>query len=202
MSTYDLQVINGTEISEVLNGTQNNDLIFGYGGYDILAGLEGNDTLYGDGSNPLLGAGDQLFGGSGDDILWGGPGSDFLHGDDYQGGTGNDILIGSDTVLSTNLPQVDYLTGGLGSDIFVLGGSWGVSYQYYGNADYATIIDWDYQTDYIGVSESLELYSLGTGYCDGDPNLPDTGIYYGNELIGLILDSTEVNIARDFLVVT
>jgi Matrixin/RTX calcium-binding nonapeptide repeat (4 copies) len=140
-----------------------------------------NDTLIGNLYN------NNLSSGSGNDVLYG----EF----------GNDVLIGSDTVFSTNPPQIDTLVGGAGNDVFVLGGSrWEVSYQYYGSNDYALILDWDYQSDYIGVTGSLDRYSLSTGYWYGQSNVLDTGIFYDNELIAIISDSTNVNIGRDFLV--
>ncbi|MUG97446.1 hypothetical protein F7734_36025 [Scytonema sp. UIC 10036] len=203
-------LVEGTQYNDLgtLWGTQNKDFIVGHGGADRLQGLGGDDILFGDdvflgNSMTLLTAGsDYLEGGLGNDILWGGPGSDSLFGDDTQSKTGgNDILIGSDAVLSTNLPQTDYLAGGSGSDTFVLGGStWGVSYQYYGSSDYALILDWDYKSDKIGVTGSLDRYSLRTGNWHGQSNLLDTGIFYNNELIAIISDSTNVNIGRDFLV--
>ncbi|MEH1911183.1 MAG: hypothetical protein V7L05_05820 [Nostoc sp.] len=71
---------------------------------------EGNDILYG-GSNPTYSGNDSLYGGSGDDLLYGGAGNDRLDG------------------YSTSGTEYDTLVGGDGSDTFVLGGSWGVSYQ-------------------------------------------------------------------------
>ena len=65
-------------------------------GNDVISGYGGNDTISGDGGN------DQLDGGDGADTLTGGDGNDFLYGGPRGSG------------------DLDILTGGTGSDAFVL----------------------------------------------------------------------------------
>ncbi len=140
---------------------------------------------------------DYLLGGSGQDYLSGYSGNDTLlglGGDDYlYGGEGNDRLDG----YATSGMEYDTLSGGTGSDTFVLGGGWGASYQGLG---YATITDWEWQYDYIEASGSSSEYTLGYSDWSGTSAL-DTEIYYNNELIALVQDTTNVDIARDFIFV-
>jgi len=154
---------------------------FSYTGSDNLwaQGDSGNDYIYGSYGN------DTIYGDSGDDTLLGYYGSDYLHG-----GTGNDRLNG----YAAGGTDYDTLYGGTGFDTFVLGGVWGVSYQGLG---YATIGDWEWQYDYIEARGSASQYSLGYGYYGGGAAL-DTGIFYGNDCIAVVQDSTNVSIARDF----
>ncbi|HEY9605288.1 MAG TPA: calcium-binding protein, partial [Allocoleopsis sp.] len=124
-----------------LNGTGNsyNNAITGNAGNNSLSGGAGNDTLTG---------------GDGNDTLVGGTGNDSL-----SGGNGVDYLNGYSTSL-TGGTEYDTLVGGAGTDYFILGGSWGVSYQ--GSA-YATIADWNPAQDLIEVRGSASQYSLVTG---------------------------------------
>jgi serralysin len=117
--------------------------------------------------------------------LYGGAGDDNLNGED-----GNDRLDG----YATSGIEYDTLTGGGGSDTFVLGGGWGVSYQGLG---FATITDWDWQSDYIETIGNSSQYSLGYSNWSGTSAL-DTEIYFGSELIGIVQDTSNVDIARDF----
>lgn len=95
---------------------------------------------------------------------------------------------------STSGTEYDTLVGGDGSDTFILGGSWGVSYQ--GNA-YATISDWNPSSDYIQTIGNSSQYSLGYADYSGSSAL-DTQIYYGNDLIANVQDTTNLSISRDF----
>jgi Ca2+-binding RTX toxin-like protein len=147
----------------------NNDVIYLYGGNDTASGNAGNDIIYGGDGN------DYLNGNGGNDTLYGGNGSDILNG--YGSGT-----------------EYDSLYGGSGVDTFVLGSRYGVHYQ--GNG-YATIRDWNYVDDYIQVRGSASQYRLVFGNWTGS-STRDTAIYYGNDLIGLVQDSTNVSFARDF----
>jgi Ca2+-binding RTX toxin-like protein len=129
----------------------------------------------------------SLYGGSGNDVLYGYGGNDFL-----SGGSGNDYLDGYGTTRGI---EYDTLVGGAGSDTFALGDrTYGVFYQGQG---YATIRDWDASADYIQVRGSTSQYSLRTGNWAGS-SARDMGIYYGNDLIGVVQDNTNVNFSRDF----
>ncbi len=127
------------------------DFIWGNNGNDTIYGDEGNDTLKGYNGN------DSLYGGLGNDFLYGEDGNDSLYGgagdDSLYGGNGNDRLDG----YATSGIEYDTLSGGAGSDTFVLGGYWGVSYQGWG---FATITDWDASSDYIEVKGSSSQYTL------------------------------------------
>jgi Ca2+-binding RTX toxin-like protein len=163
-----------------LNGTGNSygNLIIGNAGKNSLSGGAGNDTLTG---------------GDGNDTLVGGTGSDSL-----SGGNGIDRLNGYSTSL-TGGTEYDTLSGGAGADYFILGGSWGVSYQ--GSA-YAIIADWNAIDDFIEVRGSTNQYSLVTGDFSAGSSASDTAIYYnGTDLIGVVQDSTNVSISRDFVFV-
>ncbi|NEO97542.1 MAG: hemolysin [Symploca sp. SIO2E9] len=140
---------------------------------------------------------DNLLGGAGNDYLYGFGGNDYLYGfggNDYlSGGYGNDRLDG----YATSGIEYDTLAGGAGYDTFVLGGSWGVSYQGLG---FATITDWDWTSDYIETIGYASQYSLG--YSDWNGNfITDTEVYFGSDLIAVVEDTTNVSIARDFLFV-
>ena len=143
-------------------------------------GTQGNDWLTGDTTN------DTLKGGRGNDTLLGMAGNDKL-----CGGRGNDILNG----YGTSGTEYDTLSGGLGHDTFVLGGSWGVSYLENG---YATIRDWNPLTDCIEVQGSASQYSLDYSQNWGGTYAVDTTIYYGTDVIGVVLDTTNLTIADNF----
>jgi Ca2+-binding RTX toxin-like protein len=166
------------------NGTGNNlnNTITGNTADNTLSGKEGNDTLIGAEGN------DTLVGGLGDDSLSGGDGVDYLNG------YGTTI---------TNDSQFDTLVGGAGTDYFILGGSWGVSYVETGPG-YGIIADWDASLDWIQVKGSSSQYLLKTENKAGTSAL-DTSIYYtgggGEELIGVVQDTTNVSLTRDFLFV-
>ncbi|HEY9607429.1 MAG TPA: hypothetical protein V6C85_37940, partial [Allocoleopsis sp.] len=114
------------------------------------------------------------------------------------GGNGVDYLNGYSTSL-TGGTEYDTLVGGAGTDYFILGGSWGVSYQ--GSA-YATIADWNPAQDLIEVRGSSSQYSLVTGNFSAGSSATDTAIYYNStDLIGVVQDSTNVSISRDFIFV-
>lgn len=171
--------------NDILQASLGNDFLFGGTGNDSLYGLAGHDSLSGQEGN------DYLAGGQGNDVFMGGAGNDTL-----LGGDGDDSLEAFWNGISNqaNQNQVDVLTGGAGSDTFVLGGSWGVSYLGTGNA---VITDFDHVRDYIQVRGTASQYRLITGNWGGT-SARDTCLYNGNDPIALILDTTNVNFARDF----
>ena len=111
--TIDDTIIVGTDGDDNLNGTSADDFIDGSLGNDVIAGGSGDDIIYG-------GAGaDQISSGSGNDTLYGEEGDDVLHGN-----VGNQILDGgegNDVLYSAGRRSDDVLTGGSGSDIFIIG---------------------------------------------------------------------------------
>ncbi|WP_414624059.1 M10 family metallopeptidase C-terminal domain-containing protein [Calothrix sp. CCY 0018] len=141
-------------------------------------------------------ADDILIGNSIDNYLSGGLGNDYL-----VGGAGSDILIGgsgNDTLVGySGGTEYDLLTGEFGNDTFVLGESSGVFYQ---GDEYAIITDFNWEYDYIQVNGTTSQYSLGTGNWVGS-SAQDTAIFYGNDAIAVVQDSTSVNFERDFLFV-
>ena len=180
-------------------GTNGND-VFDYQGNDSLfaQGYAGNDTLWGDIYN------DSLYGGSGDDVLLGYAGNDLLVGglgsDSLYGGSGDDILRGFSGGYNR---EVDSLTGGEGSDTFMLGDATGVFYLGGRNsngrdASYGLIQDWNSAKDFIQVHGSSSSYRLVKNQNWLGSSANDTGIYIGNDLIGVVRDSTDVSFSRDF----
>lgn len=131
-----------TTESDVIYGYESDDVIFGLGGTDQIYGGGGNDRLmlspgavdtylrlYGqDGNDELIGGGngDELYGGDGNDSLYGGMGQDRL-----DGGRGNDFLYAGGAGL-----YYDFLSGGEGSDTYVMGdvvGNVYIGWQYLGH---------------------------------------------------------------------
>jgi Ca2+-binding RTX toxin-like protein len=156
-------------------------------------GFSGNDTFYmGSYSDIVYGnAGrDYLSGGLGDDTLIGGYGNDSL-----DGGVGNDRLDG----YGDRKKEYDTLTGGAGSDTFVLGNRSSVFY--YDGLGYATITDWDASSDYIEAIGSVGRYNLRFENIIGTSAL-DTAIYLGNssDLVAVVQDSTDVDYSRFVIV--
>ncbi|MFB2975794.1 calcium-binding protein [Microseira sp. BLCC-F43] len=181
--------------NDTLHGGANNDAVIGSWGNDYLYGDDGNDTLGFSSTHDEIGD-DYLNGGNGNDKLYAGTGNDTLLGmsgnDELYGGDGNDRLDG----YATSGTEYDTLQGGAGSDTFVLGGWWGVSYQ---STGYALITDWEWQYDWIEIPGNASQYQLKTGNWRGGSAL-DTVIYLKgtDDFIAIIQDSTNVDFARDF----
>jgi Ca2+-binding RTX toxin-like protein len=152
-------------------------------GYDSLTvyGNRGDDTLIGNTAN------DYLYGGYENDNLYGWSGNDYLNG--FGGGYSR---------------ETDTLTGGLGADAFVIGDSTGVGYlggfDSVTNTDssYARIADFSWQEgDKIQAYGSATNYNLSSGNWLGGA-AEDTGIYYGNDLLGVVQDTTNVSLTQNF----
>jgi Ca2+-binding RTX toxin-like protein len=145
-------------------------LAYGKAGNDRLYGNTGNDSLYGGYDN------DSLIGGNGNDSLIGGNGNDSL-----IGGNGNDSLIGGN--------GNDSLSGDFGADTFVLR-SFGFS----------TIADFRrFQGDELQVQGSIRDYSLNKSSNLSGSSALDTAIYYQNDLIAVVQDTTRVSLSVDFI---
>ena len=201
---------------DTLYGGAGNDTLNGYDGNDYLAGEADNDLIYGGAGNDLLSGGtgnDRLYGESGNDSLWGNTGTDTLDGgdddDDLHGGSGDDWLIGgagNDTLRGYSSGyewQIDTLTGGAGADTFVIGTGTGICYLDGSNANnvdhsYALITDWQPDVDKIQIYMYSSSYQLVRGSWVGS-SATDTGIYYGNDLLAIIQDSTNVNLNWDVI---
>lgn len=181
-----MSAIDGTIYDDNLMATATDNFIFGDAGNDTISGADSDDILDGWSGN------DSLTGSSGDDFLLGYTGNDSL-----MGGVGIDFLIGEagDDLLNgygqTNF-EYDYLSGGVGADTFVLGD---VSSAFYLEAGFATIIDFDStEGDKIQVFGNIEDYSLSEFY-------GGTDIYYQDDLIGYVENTTDVILEADFLFV-
>lgn len=162
-----------------LHGESGNDILYGGFNEDNLYGGSGNDKLFGQWGS------DYLFGGSGNDILAGGFGNDYLDGANFSG-AGNGI--GSST-------EFDTLTGGSQADNFVLGN---INNVYYLGDGHATITDFSLaQGDIIQIKGDFgDGYALGLGDWGGNL-MPDTGIFFNNNLIGVVQDQNITNLNLD-----
>jgi Ca2+-binding RTX toxin-like protein len=161
-------------------------LAYGYGGNDRLVSGDGNDTLDGGDGN------DYLYSKDGDDLLIGGDGNDYLQ--DYY--LGNDTLIGG--------AGNDYIAGGSGNDTFTGGtgaDSFNVAYEaYLPTSSYDTITDFSRnEGDKIFVYGNRSDYSLDQTKNISAGSALDTAVYYRNDLIAVLQDTTQVSLAADFL---
>jgi Ca2+-binding RTX toxin-like protein len=127
-----------------------------------------------------------------------------LGNDTLIGGAGNDSLNGYGESLNSSA-QIDWLEGDSGADKFILGGSWGVSYVESGDG-YAVIKDWNAgQGDKIEVFNSPGgRYSLVQTRNVLGSSAKDTEIYFtdannNRDRIGIVKDTTNVSLSRDFV---
>ncbi len=193
----DTRTIDGQKGNDEITGSRKGDTIWGGLGNDVLRGENGNDLLIGGNGGPSetdRSGRDELYGGSGKDTLWGEGGNDLLYGgtqdDILLGGSGNDWIEGSSRL---NSKDRDQLYGGAGTDRFILGSSEGSFYKGRGRA---IIKDWNFRDDFIHLGKSNGTYTTKFGNLGGSSAL-DTGIYLNNKLIGIVEDSTNVNLVRD-----
>jgi len=123
---------------------------------------------------------------NGDDVMLGGSGSDFLNGkegSDLINGFG-DRLTGDAFNRSSDLNQVDVLTGGEYNDYFQLGDI--VTSSYLGDRDsgYARITDFS-QGEKLILTGTPTDYNLRFTTLNGQGGM---GVYQGNDLVALIQD--------------
>lgn len=132
---------------------------------------------------------DYLNGGLGNDILIGGKGSDIL-----VGGYGNDHLFG----FGGNAYEYDAFFGGYGSDYFWLGDPrYG---DYYLGMGHAIIHDFSRKDgDKIVVTDNPNDYTLVKTVNVVGTATPDTIIYKGSSLIGIVKDNPNVVASTDFV---
>jgi len=198
--------LDGGAANDELHGGVGDDTLYGGDGNDAMRGNQGHDRLFGeDGNDNLSGdlGNDLVVGGAGDDLLRGNRGHDRVHGglgnDVLYGGDGNDYLDGvsnNQVSFGSSADQFDQLTGGRGADDFGLYASYQLD-PYYLGAGYAIITDLNRdEGDKIIISDGAG-YTLGMGNWSGNAQL-DTGIYYNDDLIGVVQDNTSVDLAVDF----
>ncbi len=184
-----------------LEGDAGNDTLSGGVGDDLLSGSQGNDILSGDDGFDTLSGGDQndqLSGDAGDDLLSGDNGSDSLFG-----GDGDDLLMGANG--SSASAEIDTLTGGAGTDVFMVGDETLSYYTKFGKSDYALITDFDTAEDVIGLQGSESDYRLAT-VGSGD-NLPGgIGIFrrqgISEDLIAIVQGNQQLSLdSGDFVLI-
>jgi Ca2+-binding RTX toxin-like protein len=180
--------------------------INGGDGDDYLIGGNGNDTIDGKGGNDYLSGGlgsDYLIGGNGNDTINGDDGNDYLSGgrgnDKLYGGNGDDYLVGVGNG-SYSTSEIDWLTGGLGADVFGLGYNGSFTDVNYTGSGYAVITDFSYwEDDKIRLGGVIGNYTVDYGSSIVGGNARDTQIFYFGDLIGVVQDTTNVIASRDFL---
>ena len=106
-----VEMVTGTEQNDNMKiGLSNaNTQLYGGSGNDQIGGRKGHDLLDGGLGN------DKIWGRDGNDLLLGGAGTDELFG-----GNGNDILGGDTAFTNFGNLEGDMLTGGGGSDLFLI----------------------------------------------------------------------------------
>ncbi|WP_414622378.1 hypothetical protein [Calothrix sp. CCY 0018] len=120
-----------------VEGTQNSDSIIGDGGKNKLSGNGGNDSLVGK-----------------------------LGNDTLIGGSGNDTLTGTDPgIQNAGVSEQDVLTGGTGTDKYVLGNKSGSFYDDLGNKDFAKITDFSFGEQInLGQGETYNIEQNKNGF--------------------------------------
>jgi Ca2+-binding RTX toxin-like protein len=211
----------GTEGEDRIRAKDGNDDIYGLGGDDRIRGGDGDDYIYagsgddrvrGDDGNDLVygeDGNDQIRGRDGNDYLDGGAGYDTVDGgkdddeliggtedDVLDGGSGNDTLTGSNPFqLNSGSEEFDVLTGGSGGDTFVLGDTVEAYYNGDGFSGFVTITDFDFaEGDKFvvhGVEADYSLTPFGSGI----------DIYYQNDLIAFVENTTDVVPSENFIFV-
>ena len=146
--------------------------------------------------------GNILTGNTDNNSLSGAAGNDSLFGD-----LGNDTLLGCLAVSPRGRAEIDTLTGGGGSDIFILGTSVGYFYDD-GNASSLGVLDYAYITDLVSGVDKLQLRGTSANYRLGTHTVSGLTAHQGlyrelgvtDELIAIIqgsplnaLDNTTVN---------
>ena len=184
--------IDGGGGNDVIVSPDGNNSVSGGAGDDILVGSEDNDTLNGGEGNDIIagvGGNDSLLGEEGNDTITGG-GVSFI----------NDSLF-----VTEDASGMDTLTGGIGEDLFVLGGQSSplsaegetviIHYDEAGNDDYALI------TDFNAIEDTINLGGATSDYHLGSPptNLPaGTALYRGDELIAIIQGSSPLSLDESY----
>ena len=124
-----------------------------------------------------------IYGLNGDDEIFARGGSDFVYG-----GFGNDVIHGS--FYGDSFNSIDTLTGGSGSDYFVLGDSSGSFYTNSLLDDFANITDFDFLEDKLRLKGSTSYLTSITS----SNNVSGLGIFKDNNSSGNV-DSNDDLIA-------
>lgn len=177
----------GTNRSDTLVGTDVNGLISGKAGNDKIDTAGGDDIAFGGPDNDVIAGGlgdDSLNGGVGNDELIGGAGNDQL-----LGGGGNDSLTGVDpNSQQPGLGEFDQMSGGLGSDRFILGDVTQTYYLGQGDLDHAAIFDFSLQdNDIIQLHGEAADYSL-QDFTEGSVSGVAIAQQSTGDLIGSVVD--------------
>jgi hypothetical protein len=122
----------------------------------------------------------------GKDILTGNSGNDNLFGS-----AGDDLLNGTDQV-SIGIGEQDILTGGDGAERFILGDTDHAYYVGQGDLDYATLTDFDSNTDTLALHGSIGDYQQTR---QGN----DLWLSYQNDLIAVLQNTSTLDL-NSFLV--
>lgn len=206
---------------DVLVGGDGRDYLDGGAGADWMVGGRDNDVYSVDESGDLItervGEGTDLVRASIDYTLGNQLENLVLQGTEDLSGTGNDLdnilrgnrgsnvlsgQAGSDTLIGYGgiRQEYDRLTGGSGSDTFVLGDFQG---SFYEDLGYGTITDFDVKAsvldlefDQIQLTGELSDYRLGSHDWSGS-SAADTIIYKGDDVIGVVQDVTGLSLTSD-----
>ena len=176
----------GTSRRDVLAGTKSNDTIKASGNNDITSGLQGNDAL---------------FGGTGRDTLYGGAGEDTLTG------------VNTESV-SPGKGEIDILTGGGGSDKFVLGDANKAYYKDFPDSqvdDYAIIKDFNIDdndriilgpdtNNYLYLDLDSNDFELQGGNITGGVGIVIERAGGENELIGIVENANPMDVMNRSIV--
>lgn len=137
---------------------------------------------------------ENAIGGIGNDVITGNDANNHLYGN-----AGDDILTGVDaTYYGAGEGEFDVLTGGGGADTFVLGDAYEA---FYSGTGYALITDFSQiEGDSLRLYGDLDDYSLGYGNWAGG-QAQDTLIYHQNDIIGLVQDTTSLQLTQDTVMV-
>ncbi len=137
------------------------------------------------------------YGSSDNNLLTGSNSRDFIEGnqgnDNLYGYGGNDLLVGVDPDAPfPGFNERDRLTGGSGSDTFVLGDANNIYYSNYSweTDNYATITDYDDRYDFIVVHGDSNNYRFQDFFVIGEGSLYDppnwqTRLMYGDDIIAV-----------------
>jgi uncharacterized repeat protein (TIGR01451 family) len=161
----------------MLLGSPFDDEIIGDGTDQIINGNSGNDSMFGSGGT------DNMNGGFGNDLLVGGSGNDFLDGQ-----IGDDTLDGACTTLGVD--QQDRLSGGPGSDLFVIGNQLGAFYLGNGDLDFAYITDFNPAVDTLQLNgAAIDYTTMQTSVMFNNLNITGQGIFQGGDLVAILQQS-------------